>query len=79
MNEGFILSNKIRKAIFIEIASGEKRIERVAKKQHLIERVAKNVAEELKNHGIIEETEEGYKLTEEGAKLYAKMKGSDEL
>lgn len=79
MNEGFILSNKIRKAIFIEIASGEKRIERIAKKHHLIERVAKNAAEELKKNGIIEEDIDGYRLTEEGVKLYAKMKGKEEL
>ncbi|KAA0007057.1 MAG: hypothetical protein FE045_01205 [Thermoplasmata archaeon] len=79
MNEGFILSNKIRKAVFIEIASGEKRLERIAKKQHLIERAVKNAAEELKEQGIIEEGEEGYHLTEEGIKLYARMKGREEL
>ncbi|KAA0003373.1 MAG: hypothetical protein FE044_01635 [Thermoplasmata archaeon] len=79
MNEGFILSNKIRKAVFVEIASGEKRLERIAKKQHLIERAVKNAAEELQKHGIIEEGEDGYKLTDEGIKLYAKMKGREEL
>jgi len=79
MNEGFILSNKIRKAVFIEIASGEKRLERIAKKQHLIERAVKNAAEELKEQGIIEEGEDGYKLTDEGIKLYARMKGREEL
>ncbi len=79
MNEGFILSNKIRKAVFIEVASGEKRAERIAKKQHLIERAVKSAVEELKEHGIIEEGEDGLKLTEEGVKLYAKMKGKEEL
>jgi len=79
MNEGFILSNKMRKAVFIEIASGEKRIDRIAKKQHLIERAVKNAVEELIQHGIVEKDGEEYKLSEEGAKLYARMKGKEEL
>ncbi|MCD6512394.1 MAG: hypothetical protein J7K61_02165 [Thermoplasmata archaeon] len=79
MNEGFILSNKIRLAIFTEIASGEKRIDRIAKKNHIIEKAAMQAAEELKQHGLIEEKEEGYELTEEGRKIYAKMKGSQEI
>jgi len=79
MNEGFILSNKMRKAVFIEIASGEKRIDRIAKKQHLIERAVKNAVEELLQHGIVEKDGEEYKLSEEGAKLYARMKGKEEL
>lgn len=79
MEEGFIVSNKIRKAVFIEIASGEKSITRIAKKHHLIEHAVKNAAEELKEHGIIEEKENGYELTELGKKLYGKLKGSDAI
>ena len=79
MNEGFILSNKIRKVVFVDIASGEKRLERIAKKNHLIERAVKNAAEELKEQGLIKESSDGYSLTDDGAKLYAKMKGKEEL
>ncbi len=79
MNEGFILSNKIRLAVFTEIASGESRIDRIAKKNHLIEKAALQAAEELAEHGLVEKKDEGYELTEEGRKIYAKMKGSQEI
>ena len=35
MEEGFIVSNKVRRAIFYEIASGEKSLMRIVKKHHL--------------------------------------------
>ncbi len=79
MEEGFIISNKIRKAVFIEIAAGEKSITRISKKHHLIEHVVKNAIEELKRHGIIEEKNDGYVLTDYGKKLYGKLKGKDAL
>mgnify|MGYP000094194083 CR=1 FL=1 len=79
MEEGFVISNKIRKAVFIEIASGEKSLARIIKKHHLIEQVAKNAIEELKEHGLIEESEGGYKLTAKGAKIYGKLKGNEVL
>jgi|Deesub1362A_J573_1020465.scaffolds.fasta_scaffold05063_4 predicted transcriptional regulator len=79
MEEGFIISNKIRKAVFIEIASGEKSLSRLIKKHHLIEQAARNAIEELKEHGLIEEKEDGYVLTELGKKIYGKLKGSETL
>jgi len=42
MDEGFILSNKFRRAIFAELVSGETNIERIAKKQHIIRNVRTN-------------------------------------
>ncbi len=77
--EGFVISNKIRKALFIEIASGETSLNRIIRKHRLIEQAARRAAEELKEHGIIEEGEEGYRLTELGAKIYGKLKGSEIL
>ncbi|HEC82322.1 MAG TPA: hypothetical protein ENI53_00350 [Thermoplasmatales archaeon] len=79
MEEGFIVSNKIRKAIFIEIASGEKSISRIIKKHHLIESVALDALKELKEHGLIEEKEGGYVLSSLGTKTYGKLKGSDSI
>ncbi|KAA0014814.1 transcriptional regulator [Thermoplasmatales archaeon ex4484_30] len=76
MEEGFIISNKIRKAVFIEISSGEKSLTRIAKKHHLIEHVVESAAKELEEHGIIEEKNGGYELTEMGKKLFGKLKGS---
>lgn len=76
MEEGFIISDKVRMAVFLEIASGEKSITRIVKKHHLIEHVAKNALEELKKHGLIED-KEGLKLTNYGMKIYGKLKGKD--
>lgn len=79
MEEGFIVSNKIRKAIFIEIASGEKSISRIIKKHHLIESVALNALKELEEHGLIEKKDDGYVLSPSGKKTYGKLKGSDSI
>ncbi len=79
MEEGFVISNKIRKAIFLEVASGEKHLSRMVKKHHLIERAAKNAIEELKEHGLIEGEEGEYKLTESGIKIYNKLKELESL
>ncbi|MBC7128831.1 MAG: hypothetical protein H5T45_03755 [Thermoplasmatales archaeon] len=75
--EGFIISDKVRKAIFLEIASGENSITRIAKKNRIIESVAKNALNELIEKGIIEEKNGEYKLSEEGIKLYGKLKGKN--
>lgn len=77
--EGFVISNKIRKAVFIEIASGEKLLTRIAKKHHMIEQVVKNAAKELKEHGLIEEKGGSYQLTKLGMKVYGKLKGSSAI
>ena len=79
MEEGFIISNKVRKAIFVEIASGETSLTRVIKKHHLIPQAAQYSVKELTEHGLISETETGYVLTDIGAKAYGKLKGSDSL
>ncbi len=75
--EGFIISDKIRRTIFLEIASGEKSITRIAKKNRIIESVAKNALNELIEKGIIEEKNGEYNLTSEGKKLYGKLKGKN--
>ncbi|MBC7080781.1 MAG: hypothetical protein H5T44_00790 [Thermoplasmatales archaeon] len=75
--EGFIISDKIRKTIFLEIASGEKSITRIAKKNRIIENIAKNALNELIEKGIVEEKNGEYTLTDEGIKLYGKLKGKN--
>jgi predicted transcriptional regulator len=69
MDEGYIYSNKFRKAIFDEVASGETNIKRIAKKHHIILTVAKKVAEELVNNNYLDKEGEGYNLSKEGEKL----------
>jgi len=79
MEEGFIISNKIRKAIFFEVASGEKSLSRIIKKHHLIEHAARNAAAELEKHGFIEKKEDGYVLTDEGIKIFNKLRELESL
>jgi predicted transcriptional regulator len=69
MDEGFILSNKFRMAIFDEIASGETNIERIAKKHHIVLLVAKKVVNDFISGGILEKKGNKYILTREGEKL----------
>jgi predicted transcriptional regulator len=75
MDEGFILSNKYRRAIFDELSAGEKNIERIAKKHHIILPVAKKVADEFINGGIIEKKGKLYVFTKEGEKLVQSIRG----
>lgn len=69
IDEGYIVSNKYRRAIFDELASGETQISRIAKKHRIIQRVAQRIIEDLEYHEIIEKQDQGYHLTEKGKKL----------
>lgn len=69
IDEGFILSNKFRMAIFDELASGETDIWRIAKKHHIIRNVVRRVTEEFIKGGILEKKGNRYILTKEGEKL----------
>ena len=69
MDEGFILANKFRRVIFDELASGEVDILDIAKKNHIIPRVAQRILDEFINQGIVEKKGNKYVFTEEGNKL----------
>ena len=58
MDEGFILSNKYRRAIFDEFAAGEVNIRRIAKKHRIIQ-----------TGGILEKQGNVYVFTKKGEKL----------
>jgi predicted transcriptional regulator len=73
MDEGFILSNKFRRVIFDGFASGETNIDRIAKKHRIIPKIARRVADDFINGGIIEKKGNRHVLTEEGKKLAAKI------
>jgi len=75
MDEGFILSNKFRRSIFDEIASGETDIYRIAKKHRIICKVAIRVADEFIKGGILEKKGKKYILTEGGEKLATNIRG----
>ena len=74
MEEGFILSNKFRKMIFDDIASGERDISLISKKNHIPQKVAREVADEMVNLGVLERKEGFYYLTKEGEKLAEKLR-----
>lgn len=57
IDEGFILSNKYRRAIFDGLVAGEKDIQRIAKKHHIIRLVAQRVIDEFVKGGIVEKKE----------------------
>ena len=73
MDEGYILSNKYRRAIFDGFASGETSIDRIAKKHRIIRNVAYRVAEDFISGGILEKKGNEYFLTKEGEKLAANI------
>ena len=75
MDEGFILSNKFRRAIFDGLASGETNIERIAKKYRIIRSVALRVADDFISGGILEKKGNRYILTKEGEKIAANIRG----
>ena len=75
MDEGFILSNKFRKSIFDELASGETDINRIAKKHRIIRKVVIRVADDFIKGGILEKKNGRYILTEEGKKLATNIRG----
>ena len=75
MDEGFILSNKFRRAIFDGLASGETDIDRIAKKYRIIRNVARRVADDFITGGILEKKGNKYILTKEGEKIAANIRG----
>lgn len=75
MEEGYILSNKFRRAIFDGLASGETDIGYIAKKYRIIPSVARRIADDFINSGILEKKGNKYVLTKEGEKLSNTIRG----
>ena len=73
MDEGYILSNKFRVAVFEGIATGETDISRIAKKHRIIPNVAKKIAEDLTKMGYFEKKGNRYILTRDGEKIKSNM------
>jgi len=60
--------------IFDDIASGERDISLISKKNHIPQKVAREVADEMVNLGVLERREGFYYLTKEGEKLAEKLR-----
>ena len=69
MDEGFILSNKFRRVIFDDLASGEKDVYRISKKNRIFLKIVIKIVNEFINIGIIEKKNNKYFLTIKGKKL----------
>ena len=75
MDEGYILSNKFRRAIFDDFASGETDINAIAKKHRIIPNVAHRVVDDFITGGVLEKKGNKYILTKDGEKLAASISG----
>ncbi|MFW6121038.1 MAG: winged helix-turn-helix domain-containing protein [Petrotogales bacterium] len=69
MDEGFILSNKYRRAIFDEFAAGETNIKRIAKKHRIIPTIVQRVVDDFIKGDIIKKQGKKYVFTKKGEKL----------
>ncbi len=75
MEEGYILSNKFRRAIFDGFASGETNLNIITKKHRIILNVAKRITEDFISGGILEKKGNKYVFTKEGEKLAKIIRG----
>jgi len=75
MDEGYILSNKYRRAIFDELASGESDIKRIAKKHRIVSSVVDKVIDDFVRGGVLFKKDNKYVFTEEGEKLAESIRG----
>ena len=73
MDEGYILSNKFRVAVFEGIATGETNINTIAKKHRIIPNVARKIAEDLVKTGYLEKKGNKYILTRDGEKIKSNL------
>jgi predicted transcriptional regulator len=77
--EGFIISNKIRKAVFSEIASGEHSVDKISKKHHLLPKLVDHAVKEIMEGKLIEKHNGGYRLTDHGQKILIKIKSHETI
>ena len=77
--EGFILSNKHRKAVFQEIATGEISAKTIAKKHHLHHTMVENAVRDLREIELVTGHDNNLVLTSQGTKVFADLKSADAL
>lgn len=65
-SDGFVESHKFRRMVWQELVSGESDPERIAKKQHVVRRAVDKALDDLEEEGLVESTDDGYELTDEG-------------
>lgn len=73
MDEGYILSNKYRKAIFDSITAGDNNINVIVKKHRIVRRIADKIINDFKQNGLVTTKGNIVELTDEGEKLAEKI------
>ena len=79
MDDGFILSNKFRRAVFNEIISGESDVVRIAKKHRIVSSVVEKIIGDFVNGNIVSEKNGRYFLTINGKKIAAVIRNQDKV
>ena len=77
MEEGFILSNKFRRAVFTEIVAGEHDVVRISKKHRIPLAITEKTVKELVDAGVVKEENNRYTLTDEGEKIAGRLKSQE--
>jgi len=75
MDEGYIISNKFRRAIFDGFASGQTNLNIITKKHRIIVNVGKKIVDDFIRGGVLEKKGNGYILTKEGKRLAKIIRG----
>lgn len=65
-DDAFVESNKFRRQVWQELVSGETDPEQIAKRQRMVQQAVDRALEDLEDHGLVESTDDGYELTDEG-------------
>lgn len=73
-NTGFVVSDKNRTAVFVELAHGERSPDHIAKKHHLLKPAVHRVLGEFLGAGLAKRGREGFALTPEGEKVAAELR-----
>lgn len=74
---GFVMSDKARRHVFLELMAGAATLERIVKKQRLIRPMAERAANELVTRGLVAKKGEDLALTESGEVIARELKGGD--
>ena len=74
MEEGFILSNKFRKAVFNELSFSEVDVETISKKHHIPMSAVEKAIKDLQDAGLVKEDRGRYSLTKEGERIAEKLR-----
>ena len=71
---GFVLGDVTRKTLFLDIAAGEPREDKLLRKHHIPAPRGERALDELVERGLIEKMEFGYAVTDEGQKVLSELR-----